>query len=72
MIKFIANLFTKNDWEIIQEITTESQAEQMLRLVDKCPSPNNDYQLDKLTAKKHITILQCKNTGKIKRYVETI
>lgn len=72
MIKFIKNIFTQNDWEVIQETTTESQMEHMMRVFGKCVTPKYDYQLTEMTKRKVIIILQCKNTGKIKKYVENI
>ena len=65
-------LFKQKDWEIISETTTESQMEQSLRLTGECPSPRNEYQFRDMTARKHIVILKCKNTGKIKKMVENI
>jgi len=65
-------IFAKKDWEILQETTTESQAEQLMRLTDQCPAPRNRWDMEEMTRKKHITILKCKNTGKIKRFVEKI
>lgn len=60
-----------HDWKI-HTTKTESKMEQMLRLTGKCVTPSNDFQLDTLTEKKHITIMTCNCCGKVKRYVEDI
>jgi hypothetical protein len=60
-----------HDWKI-HTTKTESKMEQMLRLTGKCVTPSNDFQLDTLTKKKHITIMTCNCCGKVKRYVEDI
>ena len=65
-------LFCKHDWEILQEITTESKAEQRIRLVGSIPSERNSLDFDMFFKKKHMTILKCNTCGNLKRYVEEI
>lgn len=62
----------KHKWEVLQDITLKSKLELLLDEAGKCPYPSNTYQMEQLTARKHITTFVCKECGKIKRYVEKI
>lgn len=56
-------------WKVIHHYTTQSQAQHIGELTNKIPTPSNDYQLDKMTARKTITILSCENCGKLNKTI---
>ena len=66
------NLFCKHKYKVVQETTTESKAEQRIRLVGSIPAERNTLDFEMFFKKKHITTLVCEECGKVKRYVENI
>ena len=71
-MSLLDKIFHKHQYEIIQEVITKSRAEVQGELIGKISSPRNASQHEELFKRKHITILQCKHCGKLKRYVEVI
>lgn len=60
--------FCNHAWMTVKEFTTESKMEQMIRLTGKTVTPTNGFQLDELTNKRHILIVECECCGKIKKF----
>lgn len=65
-------MFCKHKWEVLSEHTTESKAEQMLRLFGKCPYPPNTWALEDMTKKVRILLVTCEKCGKIRQFKTTI
>lgn len=66
------SIFCKHQWKIISENKTESQAEQFVRLMGKCPKPQDTYTSYELSKRKLIQIVSCEKCGKLKRFVTEI
>jgi hypothetical protein len=65
-------MFCKHKWKVLSEITTESMAQQMSKIITTIPKPRNHDQAEALYKRKHILVVTCENCGKLKRYVESI
>ncbi|CAM0046057.1 hypothetical protein VPHF88_0111 [Vibrio phage F88] len=61
-------MFCKHDWNLIQETTTESKAEQNVRLFGQNPAPRNRLDYEEFHCKYLITTFSCNKCGKLKRY----
>ncbi len=62
----------KHDWEIIQEVTTQSKGELRISQVGEIPMERDRIDFEEFWKRKHITILKCNTCGKLKRFVEEI
>ena len=65
-------MFCKHKWKVLSEVTTESMAQHMSKIITTIPKPRNPDQAEALYNRKHILVVTCENCGKLKRYVETI
>jgi len=65
-------MFCKHKWELLQETTTESKAEQSIRLVGTIPAARDRIDFEMFYEKWLVTTFSCKLCGKLKRMKDKI